>query len=166
MSERSNYLIGWLLLLIMVAIAGAIVIIPAWLIQPFAPQTERMLDVSFTLRRWSPAITMTLTVAALLIAVLIWSRSRRWFAKVALVFPLVFILIFTWFAKQNHFEWMFNPLVNARYVPVNSVDFVNDDDMVLAVTINGESAAYPIRQMAYHHIVQDVVGGMPITATY
>jgi len=27
----------------------------------------------------------------------------------------------------------------------------------MAVEINGEAAAYPVRQMAYHHLVQDVV---------
>jgi len=38
--------------------------------------------------------------------------------------------------------------------------------MVMTVELNGESAAYPIRQMAYHHIVQDTVGGTPIVSTY
>ena len=31
---------------------------------------------------------------------------------------------------------------------------------------NGEAAAYPIRQLAYHHLVQDIVGGVPIVVTY
>jgi hypothetical protein len=166
MSRRSSYLLAWLVLVVAVAAAGAIVITPAWLIQPFAPQTEKTLDISFALRKWSPIVTMVLTAVALALAVLIWSRTRRWFAKGALILPLFFILLFTWFARQNHFEWMFNPLADARYVPVSAVNFIGDDDMVLAVKINGESAAYPVRQMAYHHIVQDVVGGMPITATY
>jgi hypothetical protein len=61
---------------------------------------------------------------------------------------------------------MFNPLANAAYVSVSAADFVAYKDMVLAVTINGDAVAYPVRQMAYHHVVQDVVGGMPITATY
>jgi hypothetical protein len=43
---------------------------------------------------------------------------------------------------------------------------VGEDDIVLAVKINGESAAYPVRLMAYHHLVEDVVGGTPIVATY
>jgi hypothetical protein len=34
------------------------------------------------------------------------------------------------------------------------------------VTIGGESVAYPIRIMAYHHLVQDTVGDTPIVATY
>ena len=37
---------------------------------------------------------------------------------------------------------------------------------MLAVERNGEAAAYPVRQVAYHHIVQDVVGGVPVAVTY
>jgi len=37
---------------------------------------------------------------------------------------------------------------------------------VLCVTISGESVAYPVRLMAYHHLVGDTVGGTPIVATY
>lgn len=80
-----------------------------------------------------------------------------------LLAPLALV---TWFARQNHFEWMFNPLPNAAYAKVSEVNFVNDGDMVLAVEINGEAVAYPVRQMGYHHVINDVVGGKPITATY
>src|SRR6185436_18859964 len=69
-------------------------------------------------------------------------------------------------ARQNHFEWMFNPLANAGYVKANEAAFVSDADIVMAVDSNGEAAAYPIRQMAYHHLDQDTVGGTPIVATY
>jgi len=34
------------------------------------------------------------------------------------------------------------------------------------VKIGDEPVAYPIRIMAYHHLVQDTVGGTPIVATY
>jgi hypothetical protein len=37
---------------------------------------------------------------------------------------------------------------------------------VLAVENHGEAVAYPIRLMAYHHVVHDRVGGTPIVATY
>jgi hypothetical protein len=26
--------------------------------------------------------------------------------------------------------------------------------------------AWPVRQMAYHHLVQDTVGGVPVVSTY
>ncbi len=38
--------------------------------------------------------------------------------------------------------------------------------MVLAVTHSGDAAAYPVRLLAYHHLVHDRVGGKPIVATY
>jgi hypothetical protein len=61
---------------------------------------------------------------------------------------------------------MFNPLANTAYAKVSDTGFVADTDMVLAVENNGEAVAYPVRLMAYHHLVQDTVGGTPVVATY
>lgn len=61
---------------------------------------------------------------------------------------------------------MFNPLAGAAYAKIKDANYVSDGDVVLAVDNNGEAAAYPIRLMAYHHLVQDVVGGTPLVATY
>ena len=62
-------------------------------------------------------------------------------AKAALLIILFPLLAVTWFSRQNHFEWMFNPLVHTTYAKSNEATFVNDSDMVLAVTNNGESVA-------------------------
>ncbi len=156
----------WLALIAIAAMSFAMVAIPVWLIQPFAAQTERNLEISFLLRSWSPVVTVVLAVAAVVLAVMVWRRSTRWFAKAFVIAPLSIIFIFTWLARQNHFEWMFNPLVQSSFAAVSQTDFVADDDMVLAVAINGDAVAFPVRQMGYHHVVQDVVGGTPITATY
>jgi hypothetical protein len=102
---------------------------------------------------------------ALFLVAQLWSGSR-WWKRSLLVIVLIPLLVSTWFARQNHFEWMFNPLANATYAKISDAAFVTDTDIVLAVESNGEAAAYPIRQMAYHHLVQDVVGGTPIVATY
>jgi hypothetical protein len=80
--------------------------------------------------------------------------------------PLLLVLVFAWFARQNHFEWMFNPLGNTQFASVAETDFLADDEMVLAVKFNGESAAFPVSFLAYHHLADAVVGGTPITATY
>jgi Co/Zn/Cd efflux system component len=161
-----NKVLNWLLLLIVAIAAVAIVAIPVYLIQPFAPQTEKAIETSYYLRTWSPIMTIILAVIALIFSVLIWKNSSRWFGKVALILPLVLVGFSAWFAQQNHFLWMFNPLVNSNYTTVSEANFVKDDDMVMSVVINNEAVAFPILQMAYHHVVQDVVGGKPITATY
>jgi hypothetical protein len=44
--------------------------------------------------------------------------------------------------------------------------FVVSDDTVVAVEINGEARAYPIRYLQWHEIVNDVVGGVPVAVTY
>jgi uncharacterized membrane protein YhhN len=152
--------------LLILVVTIAIVAIPVWLIQPFAPQTARGVEISYLLRSWSPVLTVVLALAAIILAIFIWKRSSRWYSKAPVIIPIFMILVFTWFARQNHFEWMFNPLAQPNFAKVAETDFVADDDMVLAVNINGDAVAFPVRQMAYHHIAQEVVGGTPITATY
>jgi hypothetical protein len=153
------------MLLAIALLAFAIVFIPVWIIQPFKPQTARGVEVSYLLRRWSPWITIIALALGALLVVRLW-RSSRWWKKALLVIILIPLFASTWFARQNHFEWMFNPLANAAYAKVNDAGFVGAGDVVLAVEINGEAAAYPVRLMAYHHLVEDVVGGTPIVATY
>ena len=156
----------WATLLIITLVGLAIVLAPVWIIQPFRPQSERGLALSYAMRRWSPLVTVSASVVSLILVVWLWRGARRWWRKAALVIIVLPLLASTWFARQNHFEWMFNPLANASYAKANDATFITEPDMVLAVETNGEAVAYPIRFMAYHHVVQDVVGGTPIVATY
>ena len=72
-----------------------------------------------------------------------------------------------WLAQQNPFEWMFNPVRAAEYASLDEASaFVADDDMVLAVECDGDAVGYPVRLLAYHHLVEDTVGGRAIVATY
>jgi hypothetical protein len=43
---------------------------------------------------------------------------------------------------------------------------VDGNDLVLGLTLGGESAAYPLEIIGYHHQVRDVVGGIPVMITY
>lgn len=156
---------AWLTLLLIVLFALVIVAAPVWIIQPFRPQTARGVEFSFALRRWSPLVTLIVLAFALVIAAWLW-RGSRWWKRAFLVIVFIPLFAATWFARQNHFEWMFNPLPNAAYARTSEAAFVDDSDVVLAVNLNGEAAAYPIRLMAYHHLVEDTVGGRPIVATY
>ena len=167
-AKRSSLLgrkAAWLVLLVITVVAFAIVVAPVWLIQPFTPQTARGVEVSFVLRRWSPWITLLSLGCAVFLVAQLWPGSR-WWKKAVLVVVFIPLLASTWFARENHFEWMFNPLANATYAKTSDAGFVTDADIVMGVEINGEASAYPIRQMAYHHLVQDTVGGTPIVATY
>jgi hypothetical protein len=155
----------WLLLLLIIAAAMALVVVPVFLIQPFKPQTERALAVGYAVKEWAPWASVALTAAALFLVARMW-RGSRWWTKAALVVLLVPVAASVWASRQNVYEVMFNPLERPAYVPPGEVGYIGDGDMVLAVERGGERVAYPVRLMAYHHVVGDTVGGVPIAATY
>jgi hypothetical protein len=165
-ARRANRWLPWFLLPALLLLSVALVAVPVFLIQPFRTQSEFALETSYFLRRWSPLATLIILVAAAALVMWQWTRAQRWWRKVLMVFVLLLLLPPVWFARQNHFEWMFNPITKSAYVKSAEASFVRDSDMVLAVQINDEAVAYPVRLMAYHHLVQDVVGGTPICATY
>lgn len=164
--QKFNRKLAWLILLVIIAISLAVVMIPAMLIMPFKPQTPRAVELSYWLKSWSPIVTALALIASLALAIWLWRGKRSWWRRSLLVLSMIPVLAATWFARQNHFEWMFNPLKQTAFAKISEAGFVGDKDMVMAVTINGESVAYPIRQMGYHHVVHDTVGGVPIVATY
>lgn len=164
-SKSKSRLLLWLGLLVILMIGLAVVIAPIWIIQPFKPQTPRGLEVSYLLRRISPVVTVIASFTVVMLAALLW-QSSRWFLKVLMVLLMLPLFAATWMARQNHFEWIFRPHASIAFSPASQATYVGDTDMVLAVKNNGEAVAYPVRLMAYHHLVQDVVGGTPIVATY
>ncbi|MFQ5701743.1 MAG: DUF3179 domain-containing protein [Acidobacteriota bacterium] len=44
--------------------------------------------------------------------------------------------------------------------------WLDPDDRIVGLTIDGESAAYPIRILNWHEVVNDVVGGKPVVITF
>ena len=141
------------------------VIAPVFIILPFRAQTPDGLRLALSLRQWSPIATPAASILVLLLTAFLW-RGSRWWRKALLVLAFTLTLPPVWFSRQNHFEWMFNPLPNPAYAGASEAAFIDNGDYVIAVELNGDAAAYPIRQMAYHHIVHDIVGGVPLVVTY
>jgi hypothetical protein len=144
----------------------AMVIVPLAIDQPFGAQTPRTLASAFAMRRWSPVVSLLIVALIVTMAVSVWRRTRSVVAKLALVVAVAACLPGIWLARQDPFEWMFNPIPGAHYVSVSDASFVAADDLVLAVSLNGDAAAYPIRQIAYHHVVNDRIGTTPAVVTY
>ena len=56
---------------------------------------------------------------------------------------------------------------NPKFVSVaDATKFLQDSDLVLGVSLNGETRAYPLLILVWHEIVNDKVGGIPMTVTY
>jgi hypothetical protein len=155
----------WVLLGVSLAAAITVVAIPAVLIQPFRSQSEADVALGYGLRQAAPLVTL---VAFAVVALASWrlARATRGWRRILPLAGLALAAGAGWFARQNYFEWMFAPLPTPSYVRASQADFVRPDDMVLGVVVNDDAVAYPVNQLAYHHVVNDEVGGIPIAATY
>jgi hypothetical protein len=154
-------------LFLLVLVAVGVVVLPIWLIRPFAPQTPEGLAVAYALRRWGIPGTLLALATGLGIAAWLF-RGARWWTRSALALALVVLAVAVWRVPKNEtmFEALFVPLAKTVSVPASQARWVAAEDAVLAVELNGDAAAYPVRQVAYHHVVNDVVGGVPVAVTY
>jgi Protein of unknown function (DUF3179) len=152
-------------------VAAVVVGLPVWLIQPFAPQTPDAVAWSWQLRQQAPRITVAMTLLALAAAVPLWRRPAPpgWRAAVrrsSLVLVVTLTAATAWFARQNHFEWMFRPFPDPRFVVAAEATDVPADAPVLGVANGASALAFPITRIGYHHLVNATLGDVPIVATY
>jgi hypothetical protein len=152
-------------LALLILAAVALIAIPMWVIRPFVPQTASGVALAYACRRWAPWATLLALIAGLVLAVRLW-RGGRWWSRALLILALVPLAGAAWASRQNVFEKMFAPLPDPRFARAAEADWMKDGDLVLGVERNGEAVAYPVLQLAYHHVVMDEVGGFPVAATY
>jgi hypothetical protein len=60
----------------------------------------------------------------------------------------------------------YEPMREPQFVPASRATFLKDGDYVMGVSENGVSKAYRTDIIAWHHIIHDQLGGMPILATW
>ena len=59
------------------------------------------------------------------------------------------------------------PLDDPQFTtPEDASEWLGDQEPVIALEINGDVRAYPLQILTWHEIVNDVVGGVPISATF
>lgn len=174
--------VALLLLALVTAAAVAMVAVPVWLLQPFAPQTDSAVQWSQWLRRLSPMLTAVAAVLVLWLAATAWrrprvdppgsaaaprpNRVRLAAARATVVLCLAATAGAAWFARQNHFEWMFRPFPNAAFLAAADARDVPAEEPVIGVAAGGAALAFPITRIGYHHLVNTTLGDVPIVATY
>ena len=58
------------------------------------------------------------------------------------------------------------PLESAPTLPGLEADYLEDDEPVFGVIVNGDSRAYPLRIIDNHEMANDVIGGVPVSLAY
>jgi hypothetical protein len=122
------------------------------------------LSLAIAVKRVAPVLTLITLAAIALLAWRLWTASSK-LLRASLVLALLLSAASAIIVRQNYFEWMFNPITAAGFIPSADAHLA-DKEMVMAVRIGQHARAYPIVQMAYHHILNDTVNGEPIVVTY
>lgn len=157
-----------ILLAALAVIAAAFLLYPVYVIRPFRVQGEAELALSLLVRRWSVLVTALCAVASVLIAALVWGRAGTrgaWQIRVGALVLASLSLAASALTHINIFEKMFHPITSSQFVSTRDAKLQNSE-MVLAMTIGPTQRAYPISIMAYHHILNDVLAGVPLAVTY
>jgi len=164
MDSRSENRKLWLLLGLLAALSLSLFLIPAFIIRPFRYQSESALALAIAVKRIAPALSLAALAGVLALGLRLWRSSSK-LLRSGFVVTLVLGAASAVMVRQNYFEWMFHPITAAGFVSAGDAR-LSDKEMVMAVQVGPEARAYPIVQMAYHHILNDTVVGVPIAVTY
>jgi len=164
MDSRSENRKLWLLLGLLAALSLSLFLIPAFIIRPFRYQSESALALAIAVKRIAPALSLAALAGVLALGLRLWRSSSK-LLRSGFVVTLVLGAASAVMVRQNYFEWMFHPITAAGFVSAGDAR-LSDKEMVMAVQVGPEARAYPIVQMAYHHILNDTVAGVPIAVTY
>ncbi len=156
---------GWLLTLVLIYLI-AIEILRVYFIMPFpGSQQANTISIAYFIDRniwWLRLIGFAIVIIPL---IQIFKHSKVW-KKVVVVLVLIFYGIV---AYEFNFKFLADKMF---YQPKNKLllsaaaDTTNRDHLIIGVTINNESKAYPIEIIGYHHQVRDTIGGEPVMITY
>jgi len=153
--------------IVLSALAGAfLALAPARLQSLTSEQDALDLALLYGIRSWG------LWVVAVLLGLAFWAYWRTWrrgartAARLFLAVPLLALVAAAGLVLQSHLVPVWPELDDARYTPVDEADFLVDADMVLVVEVGGRTIAYPTAIVAYHHVVNEVVDGLPYVVTY
>jgi Protein of unknown function (DUF3179) len=154
----------WLLLGLLALISLSLFLIPAFVIRPFRHQSQGALDLAIAIKRIAPRLTLAVLAGVLALGWRLWRSSSK-LTRTGVVLVMVLSTASAVMVRQNYFEWMFHPITAAGFVSAGEAH-LNDKEMVMAVQIGPDARAYPIVQMAYHHILNDTLAGEPLVVTY
>jgi len=162
MSSRQKLV--WILWAVSALIAIGLFFVPAFIIRPFTHQSPRGIMLAMAVRDRAPLATLIAAILFFLLTLILWRSGSLW-RKIGLGVAVALVAFSTVMARMNYFEWMFHPVANAQFE--NEADSkLAASEMILSVKFAADARAYPISQMAYHHILNDTVDGVPIAVTY
>ena len=147
-----------ILLIALTIMDVALILLPPVVALPPVNQTPQMLAAAHVAQALAPIASLLLAALA---AIQLW-HSRTWRAVVLLVVAIICFAL----SRVNLLERIFAPARDAQTAAIASFHDVRDTDMVIGVVIGQQTRAYPVRYLAYHHMLNDQLGSTALLPTY
>jgi hypothetical protein len=151
-------------LLCFLATAGAL-IYPLYVIRPFRHQGPQELIVALAVLRYRPTVMILSVLSSLAALVWFWRREKRMLRRLTSAISVIAVAVLAVLSRVNIYEIMFHPFDRPSFSSADQVK-LDADEKVIAVKIGQQARAYPIRIISYHHVINDILDGIPIVATY
>ncbi len=126
---------------------------------PFLRQNPLILESSILISRNMLAIESLCALVAA-VAVIILARANRPWRKLGLAVVACVVL-----SRVDIYELIFHPLQRPAFITASEVK-LDGRERLLTINLKGHIRAYPVRSLSYHHIVNDVLEGVAVAATY
>lgn len=81
------------------------------------------------------------------------------------LFIIIYGVIFFFFNFVFEADKMFYQPTIKNFLGING-NKIDSNKLIIGIEINGQSRAYPIQLIGYHHQIKDTVGNMPVMVTY
>lgn len=145
--------------------AAAPSVVLTYLLMPFpGSQGLDSMNLAWNLHRVRNASLVAGSVLAIIGLALCLSadRSRRtWFLVVV---PLAAVVALVVAARRYTADRLFQPPASPRFAAKSS--FPAADTQIMGVVVGEKARAYPIRLLAYHHVMVDDIAGVTLLPTY
>jgi hypothetical protein len=146
------------LLIALITLNVALILMPPLVALPPVRQTPAMLAAAHLALTLAPITSLALAA----ILAFRFLRRRTW----AMLSLLVVAIACSALSRMNLLERVFAPARDAQTAAITDFHDIRDTDMVIGVVIGGQSRAYPVRYLAYHHMLNDQLGPTALLPTY
>jgi hypothetical protein len=161
MSRRASLLTFFVCL----AVCLACLVYPIYVIRPFRAQGAGELVHALVVMRFRGLATLLALMATVVALVFYWrAQSGKW-RRAGVTLWALFICGIAALSRVNIYELMFHPNDRPVFAGIARTKLDNGEK-VIAVKVGTTARAYPIRNISYHHVINDVIDKVGIVATY
>lgn len=138
-------------------------ILNVYFIMPM-PGSQQMdsIDLAYFLYSYRWYFRIAFLLLALIGSFQAFQTRKKWMPALVLAVAMAVTYLFNFRMTADHM--FLQPEIITFHTRAENT--LIDSTLVIAVELNNEAKAYPIRYIVYHHQVRDTLGGNPIMVTY